>query len=141
MVYKYLLACLLFILLLQQGCLSTPKPQNSTNDYLKTISGGFLINTQLKTIRYGLNIQIMSPIPKGSYLVTHFENPLNPNDSIKLTTSIPDNANQIVLKSSEINGLKPHHKYYIKSILYTQNGIPIDTHSQYIESLINQKDL
>lgn len=134
-----LVACFLF---LAAGCVTTGVPRAAKSEYFKTTRAGFLINSEAKEIKYGLSIISVKPIPAGSYVEIHYQDP-NGSAPIIEGFTVEKTLNEIPLKSPPISGLKAYANYEVEIYLYDseKKGCLLSKHTQYIQSLINEKDL
>jgi len=124
------------------GCQTISAPRAAKSEYFKTSGAGFLINSESKEIKYGLIITPVKSIPAGSYVEIHYQNP-NGSRSIIKGLTVEKTTDKIRLESPPVSGLKAYANYKVEVYLYDseKKGCLLSKHTQYIQSLINEKDL
>ena len=134
---------MLFIcFIIPSGCSTIKTPNISESEYFRTTGGGFIVSSKLKEIYYSFALFPVTPLPLGSYIEIHYQNP-DGGSPIVEGLVIDKPADELSFKSPPVTGVRAYKNYKIEVLLYEtqKKEILLGEHTQYIQSLINEKDL
>ena len=142
---KQLIFALLVVLLLS-GCATLTEmnlltPNAVTSEYFVTDNAGFLFDKQAKSVKYILGLKVLKEFNKGAFLEISFENPMDKNVPIVLTSDLLHNEKEVDIKSPNIKGLQGGHNYEIVVYIYTDASKKelLGRHRQLVQSLFDTK--
>jgi len=116
------------------GCLAFP-PVNNVSEYLSTETGGFIIGSGDKSVRYALTVTAARAIPAGAVLDVSYANPLG-GEPLASTTTVADGVTKFVLVSPAIAGLRANEVYTVEVKIFADASrqVLLGTHTQQIRS-------
>tara|TARA_Y100000588_G_scaffold170156_1_gene183893 strand:- start:563 stop:1021 length:459 start_codon:yes stop_codon:yes gene_type:complete len=88
------------------------------SDYFETRTGGFVPNTENKTIVYAITLLVNTPPPVGSVLEFRFQNPLRKSKPLLKDIYLEAEQEEIRVISDPVWGLRNGNSYQIEAILY-----------------------